>query len=316
VRAWLRRGAIAAQRAADRSDLWPAGALASLAFLGWLPLLLAVARIDVGDLTFLASSLRASSAFPANVIALGVAIVAGVLLLSLLAAAAQASLIGAAAPPEAGRPPFSHATLAGLTLILVCALPAAAATAALLLGSLALVPAEYQSPDLGVPLALRLVGLLSPFLVALVVATLAGQAIGGPALRLALAPAAAPVIVALARSLHELVRRPWSRIGVATAGLVGDLIATALTYAVLRVLWAPIATELDRGRLASPETLLLLVGFVGIWLALVLAAGALHVGTSTWWTLELADPKVVAPGPAAALPEARGGSTDDARPLP
>ena len=45
MRAWLRRGAIAAQKAADRSDLWPAGALASLAFLGWVPLMLVVARV-------------------------------------------------------------------------------------------------------------------------------------------------------------------------------------------------------------------------------------------------------------------------------
>jgi hypothetical protein len=315
LRAWLRRGAVAAQQAADRSDLWPAGALASLAFLGWLPLLMVVARLDVADLTFLATSLRASSAFPTNVIALGVALVAGVVLLCLLAAAAEAALLRTATASEPGRQPFSHAALAGLTVILVCTLPAAAATAALLLGAVALVPAEYQSPDLGVPLAVRLVGLLLPFLLALLLATLAGQAIGGVALRLALAPVAPPVAVALARGPRELLRRPWGRIGVATAGLVGDLIAVALTYAVLRVLWAPIASELGRGRLASPDALLLLVGFVAIWLALVLAAGALHVWISAWWTLELAD-AVAATDDAAARWDARGGSTDDARPLP
>ena len=313
MRAWLRRGAMALQRAADRSDLWPAGALASLAFLGWLPLLLAVARIDVGDLTFLASSLRASGAFPANVIALAVAIVAGVVLLCLLAAAAEAALIRAASVADGGNPPFSRAALAGLTVILVCALPAAVATAALLLGALALVPAEVQSPDFGIPLVVRLVGRLLPFLLALLLTVLVGQALGGPALRRALASPAAPVAVALARSLREVLRRPWGRIGVAAAALLGDLIAVALTYAVLRVLWAPIATELDRGRLASPDTLLLLVGFVAIWLALVLAAGALHVGISIWWMLELADPTVPAPTAAVAGPaDARGGSTDDA----
>jgi hypothetical protein len=316
VRAWLRRGATATLRAADRSDLWPAGALASLAFLGWVPLLLAVARIDIGDLTFLASSLRASSAFPANVIALAVAIVAGFMLLCLLAAAAEAALLRTASASESGRPPFSHAALAGFTVILACALPAAVATAGLLLGASALVPAEVQSPDFGVPLVLRLVGLLSPFLLALLLAVLLGQAIGGAALRPALAQGVPPA-VALGRSLRELVRRPWGRAGVATAGLVGDLLAVALTYAVLRVLWAPIAAELDRGRLASPDTLLLLVGLVAIWLALVLAAGALHVGISTWWALELADPMVPDPAAAVARPaDERGGSTDDARPLP
>jgi hypothetical protein len=207
--------------------------------------------------------------------------------------------------------------VAGLTVTLVCSLPAAVATAALLLGALALVPAEVQSPDFGVPLVLRLAGLLSPFLLALLLAVLLGQAIAGAALRLALAPGAPPVAVALGRSLRELVRRPWGRIGVATAGLAGDLLAVALTYAVLRVLWAPIADELDRGRLASPDTLVLLIGFVAIWLALVLAAGALHVGISTWWALELADPTVPDPAVAVARPaDERGGSTDDARPLP
>jgi hypothetical protein len=314
---WLHRGAAAAQHAADRSDLWPAGALASLAFLGWLPLLLVVARLDVGDLTFLASSLRASSAFPANIVALGVALVAGVVLLCLVAAAAEATLIRAASASEPGLPPpFSHAALAGLTVILVCTLPAAVATVALLLGALALVPAEVQSPDFGVPLVVRLVGLLLPFLVALVLAVLAGQAVGGAALRRALAPSAPPIATALAQAARGLIRRPWGRVGVASAGLVADLIAVALTYAVLRVLWAPIASELSGGRLASPDTLLLLVGFVAIWLAFVLAAGALHVAVAAWWALELGHPQAVAPDPAGAVPEARGGSTDDARPLP
>jgi len=315
MRAWLHRGATAARLAGDRADLWPAGALGSLAFLGWLPLLLVVARIDVGDLTFLASSLRASSAFPANVIALCVALVAGVVMLCLLAAAAEAALLRTVSAAEARHPPFSHAALVGLTVILICALPAAAATAALLLGAVALVPAEFQSPDLGVPLAVRLVSLLLPFLLVLGLATLAGQAIGGAALRLGLAPEAPPVALALARGMRELLRRPWGRIGIATVGLLADLIAAALTYAALRVLWAPIAGELGRGRLASPDTLLLLVGFVAIWLALVLAAGALHVGISAWWALELADPSVEAPNAAVARPGARGGSTDDARPL-
>jgi len=317
LRAWLRRGVIAAQLAADRSDLWPAGALASLAFLGWLPLLLVVARPDVSDATFLASSLRASSAFPANVVALGVALVAGVVMLCLLAAAAEAALIRATAVSAAGHPPFSQAALVALTVVLICALPAAVATAALLLGAVALVPAEVQSPDLGVPLAVRLAGLLLPFLVGLLLATLAGQAIGGAALRFALAPGAPPIREALARAARELLGGPRGRLGVAAAGLLADLIAVALTYAVLRVLWAPIASELGGGRLASPETLLLLVGFVAIWLALLLAAGALHLAISAWWALELADARVEARDAAiAARPEARGGSTDDARSLP
>jgi hypothetical protein len=275
-----------------------------------------VARLDVGDLTFLASSLRASSAFPANVVALGVALVSGVALLCLVAAAAEAVLLRMASAAASGHPPLSHAAVAGLTVILVCALPGAVAVAALLIGALALVPAEVQSPDFGVPLFVRLVGLLLPFLLFMVLAVLAGQAVGGTALRLVQGRSATPIATALARALRDLFSRQWGRIGVATVGLAADLVAVALTYAVLRVLWAPIASELSGGRLARPETVLLLVGFVAIWLALVLVAGAVHVAISAWWTLELADPKAAAQEPGAVLPEARGGSTDDARPLP
>ena len=56
----------------------------------------------------------------------------------------------------------------------------------------------------------------------------------------------------------------------------------ALVVILLRVLWSPID-----GRLLSTgidaATLLLLVGFVAIWLCLVLAGGAVHAwGTLTW----------------------------------
>ena len=42
------------------------------------------------------------------------------------------------------------------------------------------------------------------------------------------------------------------------------------------------------GRLATPETLLLLLGFVAIWLGLLLAAGAVQVAVSAWWAIEQA----------------------------
>jgi len=45
--------------------------------------------------------------------------------------------------------------------------------------------------------------------------------------------------------------------------------------------------ELAAGQLLSPPALLLLVGFVAIWLALLLLFGALHAWTSTWWSLAL-----------------------------
>jgi hypothetical protein len=52
------------------------------------------------------------------------------------------------------------------------------------------------------------------------------------------------------------------------------------------VLWAPIGLGLGNGEPIDATVALLLVGFVAIWLCLVLAGGALHAwGSATWWTL-------------------------------
>ena len=73
----------------------------------------------------------------------------------------------------------------------------------------------------------------------------------------------------------------------ALASTLIDLFALALATVLLHVLWAPIQVELAGGQLVSPQALLLLVGFVAVWLALVLAFGALHAWVSGWWSLEL-----------------------------
>jgi uncharacterized membrane protein len=75
-------------------------------------------------------------------------------------------------------------------------------------------------------------------------------------------------------------------------------VAVVLATALLGVLWAPIAAALRGGQLVSPSALLLLVGFVAIWLTIVLAFGALHVWVSLWWSLELGA-RVEAGQPAA-----------------
>ena len=67
-----------------------------------------------------------------------------------------------------------------------------------------------------------------------------------------------------------------------------QVIVVVVTTALLSVLWMPIGDALATGRLATPETLLLLLGFVAIWLGLLLAAGAVHVAVSAWWAIEQA----------------------------
>jgi hypothetical protein len=289
MRGWLRRGAYAAQLAGDRADLWPAGTLAWLAYLGWLPLLVVVAEPDAADLQPLGVALYSSAAFPANVIALAAALVGGVILLALLAAASELALQrAAAAPAPRGPAPAAGPALSGLAVLLVAMLPAAAAVTGLGVWIAAVARDVYTSPDLETPLLLRLAAEVWPALVVLGATVLVGQAFGAVAFRHAIGPRGEPVPGALARAASDLVRLPASRLGTAAAGTLADAVILLLSWALLRVLWAPIAADLGVGQLMSPATLLLLVGFVAIWLVLLLAGGAVHVGTSAWWALELA----------------------------
>jgi hypothetical protein len=285
--AWLRRGATAGQLAGDRGDLWPAGAIVWLAYLGWLPLIAVVAPPDANGLAAFGVSVYTSSAFPGNVVALAVAAVATFAALCLLGSLGEVALQRAAAP-AAGRPPLARATLTAFSIMLVSSLPAAVAAGFVLRRLTQVAPDEFLSPDIGMPILARLALDLIPHLVAFGIVLLLVQALAGIAIRRAQAEPELTVTSVLAASARDLVRRPWSRLGVAGCAMLLDLVAIVLTFALLRVLWGPIGAALDAGRLATPDTLLLLLGFVAIWLALLLAAGALHVAISAWWAMELA----------------------------
>jgi hypothetical protein len=99
-------------------------------------------------------------------------------------------------------------------------------------------------------------------------------------------------------------------VGVAAAGLVVDAITVAVNLALLQVLWQPIGIGLGDGLRSRPDTVLLLLGFVAVWLGLLLAAGALHVAVSAWWAMEVgtgarasrvAGSRTVTPGMAGPL---------------
>jgi hypothetical protein len=60
----------------------------------------------------------------------------------------------------------------------------------------------------------------------------------------------------------------------------------AMSGILINVLWAPIGAGLVAGGAIDATGVLLLVGFVAIWLCLVLAGGALHAwGSATWSAL-------------------------------
>lgn len=286
---WLRRGAAAIGLAGERSDLWLAGALASLAYLGWIPILLAVGPPRPDDLQYLAVRVVTSGAYPVNVIALAVAMVSGFLLLCLLSAMAEVALTVRAGPPHPTGRSSSRATFSALAVVLLASLPALAAAAVLAVGVAAHAPTEFSSPDRGSSVYLRMATVLLPQLLLLGAALVVSQAFGGLALRLTL-EAPDQLGAALRRAVGELGRRPWRWAGVALAGVIKDLGLLVLSFVLLRVLWARIGDGLGPGLLSRPEIPLLLVGFVAIWLTLLLIGGALHAAISAWWLLERSVP--------------------------
>jgi len=295
-RSWLENGAAAARLAGGKGDLWLAGTLGALPWLGWLPLVVTVSAVPrTSDLAFTGADLLSSSLFPLNVILISIVAALAVLVACLVASLAEASLLRAQA---LGTPDRSMAREVEVTfsVMLLAVLPAVAVGAALVSGVAAVAPAEFGAPDLGVPLALRVALRLAPLLIAFTVLTLLGQSFGAVALRRAIGPGALPVADAAKAALRDLLHRPVRRLGLAVTAFLTDLVGVGLAVALLRVLWAPIGADLGGGDLVSPTALLLLVGFVAIWLAVILAFGALHVLFSTWWSLETG----AIPGEAAA----------------
>jgi hypothetical protein len=287
VRGFWRSSALAARIAGERSDLWIPGALASVAFLGWLPFVGAVVPLpNAADLAFFGADLYTSSRWPVNAVQL----VAGTLLVltaaSLLVALGEAALLRRLARNRPVRS-LGDDTARVWLVQLVAALPAIAAAAVLVFAVAAVAPGEYQSPDIGGSLEVRIARDIAPFVAVLLLAIVAGQVLGGTATQRAASPADVGIGDALSAAVGDIRRDARRLIGLAVVTLLAYAIALLLAFALLRVLWSPIELQLARGQLGGPQTLLLLVGFVAIWLCLLVGIGALHAWASAWWTLEL-----------------------------
>jgi hypothetical protein len=68
-----------------------------------------------------------------------------------------------------------------------------------------------------------------------------------------------------------------------------------LSGILVHVLWAPIGAGMIAGGTIDATGALLLVGFVAIWLCLVLAGGALHAWGSATWSALLHPRAIAAP---------------------
>ena len=287
LRTTLRDAPSVARVVADHAELWIPGAVAWLVTVGWVVFLLAVVVLPgEGDLAFFATGVWSSSAWPLNAWLMAVTGVMALLVGLALLGLAEVALWRWVAHVT-GAPPHARAVTAVWRLIALEALSAVPVLVALLVlvgVAVTAVPDAFQTPD-GGDLVARIVRPLAPGLALVGVALFMAQALAAAAGRRALR--GAPLGEAMLGALADLRRAPAE---LATLAIGSALISSGYaigSWLLLRVLWAPIGAGLAAGSGIGAGAGLLLVGFVAIWLCLVLGGGAVHAWASTWWTLEL-----------------------------
>jgi hypothetical protein len=291
MRAWLQRAGLAARIAADHGELWLPGALAWVAFLGWLPFVLAVARAPgEGDVTVFGAALVTNGDWPANAIRLGFGLFAVALVANTLVAFGEAGLLrllDGRLREASGSALFVAARRLWLVQ-LVAALPAVVALLALGAAAAGAAVGELQSPDIGGSAWMRIAARVAPFALVLLLALVGGQALAAAAGRRLAGNRAMRFRDGVVGALRDLAHRPAQRIGLAALSMAVQVIYLTLCLLLLKVLWAPIGAAFAEGRATTSAAPLLLVGFVAIWICLVLAGGALRAFVAAWWSLELA----------------------------
>ena len=280
----MRHATTAARVASERSELWPPGALSWLAFLGWLPFAAVVpGPPDEAQLTFFGAGLVVSGAWPYNAVLLALAAIGVVLAAFGAAALGEAAL---RAELVAGvRRAWWPAVGRIMAIRLVAAAPAAVGVVALLLGVAAVAPAEFSSPDIGGSVPARIAMRVAPLIVIALILVLGSQAWAASAERRG--AAGGSVLDGLGDGMRQLRARPLVAGVVVTTTFLVRCLYLAGAALLLAVLWSPIGAMLVSGGGFDAESALLLVGFVAIWLCLVLGGGAMQAWASAWWTLEL-----------------------------
>lgn len=276
MRTWARAVAKAAGHVGDRPELWLTGGLGWLVSVGWIAFIVGVARPPtLADLTFLGTGFYTSAAWPWNAVAVVGCLLAAVLAAVLLFAAAEVVLL------RGSRATGSDA-LRSSAVTLVCGVPTVALLVWLVAALSQIAVEEFNAPggDGGGPLV-RMALRVAPLIVALGVAAAAGAAIHAAATRRL--AAGASVSSALAAAPRTLRTAGFAAVAQAIGVQVARLAYLGVAAVLLRVLWSPVAERLDIAGI-EPTTALLLVGFVAIWLCVVLGGGALHATGSAAWT--------------------------------
>ena len=152
------------------------------------------------------------------------------------------------------------------------------------------------SEEVGVPPAsVRVLGRLTPLLVLGAIVVISTAALSGLAGR---AATEAGSVAGGIAGLPSMLRRPRAAgaVHIAVTAVLGTAFLV-LTGLLIHVLWAPIGAGLIAGGAIDATGVLLLVGFVAIWLCLVLAGGALHAwGSATWSALLHPEATAAPPG--------------------
>jgi hypothetical protein len=278
---WLAAATSALSHVSETPTLWVPGALTWVASVGWIPFVVAVVRVPTqSELTYFGAGMQTSGLWPLNL----VLIAAGVVVVVTLAVGLVA--VGNAALDAMLRDRPFLAANAGQRFVtsLIGVLPVALVVFVLLVATIAVAPAEFNRPQADPGPVLRILGRLMPLLVLGAVVVVSTAALAGLAGRAA--TEAGSVAGGLA-GLPAMLRRA-GRAGVVhiTVTAVAGTAFLVLSGILVNVLWAPIGAGLLADDTIDAAAVLLLVGFVAIWLCLVLVGGALHAwGSATWSSL-------------------------------
>ncbi len=285
MRRWLSSASASARLVSEWPALWLPGALAWVASVGWIPLLVAVARPpSQAELTFLGARIVTSGAWPWNAVVI-VALVATVVLAAFtVVASANAVLIGLVEERTAS----TTDALRLLRIALAAAVPGVVVLVVLLVVAAAVAPGVFNAPEAegGGPV-LSMVVSLAPIVIGLAAVILLGAALAAVASR-------TDGLRTAWRGLVRLGAAGWAQ---ALCGTVVHAAFLLLAGLLLGVLWAPIGAQLAVGGDFDFATGLLLVGFVAIWLCLVLLGGALHAWSAATWS------RLLATGPRSMPPQ-------------
>jgi len=284
----------AATATRDRPALWIVALCGFLARGGIVLLALPVAPLPstVGLATFVGpTSVTAAGLTPDSIVRLGLAIVLAVTWLlagSAIGAVADIAIVGGLGPAGSTARPMDRRRVVRLVAIRLAALVPLVVVVAITARPVGeLVYHELILPrDVATPLVLRVVQGAQVQVVALVLAWIVGEVLGGIAVRLAILEDRS-FRGAIAGAAGHVARRPLTTLGATIAGLVvlvgsvgPALVATGLAWMSLS---AVLSGSVD-GSAVIRATILL----VGAWVGCALLAAIVAAWRGALWTAEVA----------------------------